>query len=81
MANNFFSLNPEKAIYFDNKYSIIPLKYYYSGVENIHIADETITYRTTLDKTKFIKGNYSVRFYINANGRYPRSSQDLFIVN
>ncbi|MBA7538574.1 hypothetical protein ES705_30851 [subsurface metagenome] len=71
---------PTEKLYVDNRYAILPLKYFYSGVENVHIADESITYRSSLDKSKFNSGNYSVRFYVYCGGRYPRSSQDLLTI-
>lgn len=64
-----------------NRYAIIPLTYFFSGIENKHIKDETMTYRSSLDVSKLNKGNYSVRFYVYCNGKFPRSSQDLLVVH
>jgi hypothetical protein len=74
-TNQFELFTPENPIYINDTCAIIPLQYYFS--ENIHIADETLSYCCSVDKTKFSKGNYSVRFYIFCKGRYHRSTQDL----
>ena len=74
-TNQFELFTAENPIYINNICAIIPLHYYYR--ENIHVADEKLNYRCSVDKSKFNKGNYSVRFYIFCNGRYHRSTQDL----
>ena len=79
-VTDFFSFKPSEAIYFDNNYAFIPLPYYYDGSENLHVADETITFRCSIDKTKFENGIYSVRFYLFCQSRYPRSTHDLMII-
>lgn len=79
--SDLYCYKPAESLYVNDEYAIIPLKYYYDGIENIHIADETLTYRSSIDNSKFIRGNYSVRFYVYCGGRYPRSSQDLLVIN
>ena len=71
----------EESIYTENRYGFIPLHYFYYSTENIHIKDEILTYRSSLDVSRFEKGNYSVRFYVYCDGKFPRSSQDLLIVH
>ena len=79
--SDLFDYKPDEPLYVNDEYAILPLKYFYDGIENIHIADETITYRSSIDASKFKKGYYSVRFYVYCENRYPRSSQDLFVIN
>ncbi|HPE58010.1 MAG TPA: hypothetical protein P5514_02455 [Bacteroidales bacterium] len=78
---DLFDYKPTESLYINDEYAILPLKYFYDGIENIHIADETVTYRSSIDYSKFKRGNYSVRFYVYCESRYPRSSQDLFVIN
>lgn len=77
-TNQFKVFKAENPIYINGICAIIPLQYYFS--ENIRIADETLNYCCSVDKTKFSKGNYSVRFYIFRKCRYHRSTQDLLTI-
>ncbi len=67
-----------KEKYIDNEgRQIIPLPFYYS--ENVHIGDETISYRAPIDTQPMKSGEiYSVRFYIYGEGRLHRSTHDSF---
>lgn len=69
--------------------ALIPLPFYYS--ENIGIADETLSYRATIDTIGWPNGAYSVRFFLFPKSRRPfalrppqldlhRTSQDLFVL-
>lgn len=58
---------------------LIPIIFYYS--ENVHIADEKISYRVPIDTRNMERCTpYSVRFFIGTPGRLPRSTQDCFIL-
>lgn len=78
-TNDFEYLTTDSSIYVDNKFAFIPLNFYYS--ENVDIADEKLTYRSYIDKTRFDKGQYSVRFYIYGEKRLHRSTQDLIVIS
>ena len=77
-TNQFELFTAQNPIYINDICALIPLHYYYS--ENIKVADETLNYRCSVDKSKFNKGNYSVRFYIFCKCRYHRSTQDLLTI-
>ena len=78
-TDEFKFLVSNESIYIDNRIIFIPLEFYYD--ENIDIADEKLTYRCFIDKTKLNKGQYSVRFYIYGEKRYHRSTQDLLVIS
>jgi hypothetical protein len=77
-TDNFINFKPTQTTYIEKKIAIVPLPFYYS--ENIDIADEKLTYRCSLNKDKFEKGSYSVRFYLFHHKRLLRTTQDLFII-
>ena len=58
---------------------LIPIIFYYS--ENVHIADEKVSYRLPVDIRNMERGiPYSVRFFIHGPKRLHRSTQDCFIL-
>ncbi len=77
-TNEFEKLKFATTAYVNNEIIYIPLSFYFS--ENVHIGDENLTYRTSLEKMKLNDGIYSARFFIFHDNRYHRSSQDLFRV-
>ncbi|WP_428330712.1 hypothetical protein [Mucilaginibacter sp.] len=70
---------PDIPIYKDQEIVFIPLDFYY--LENLHLADEQLTYTCFVNKEFLLKGKYSVRFYLCNENRLPRSTQDLLIIN
>jgi hypothetical protein len=59
--------------------ALIPLPFYYS--ENVDIADETLNYRAPIGTETFAPSSpYSVRFYVFADRRWYRLTQDIFII-
>jgi hypothetical protein len=59
--------------------ALIPLGFYY--LENVDIADETLTYRAALSLTGWeLEKAYAVRFFLFPEGkRLHRSTQDTFV--
>jgi hypothetical protein len=57
---------------------IIPLTYYYN--ENVDVADENLSYEQTIPIGDFLKGTYSVRFYVEARPRLHRVVHAVFEV-
>ena len=59
--------------------SLMPIPFYY--IENIDIADETLTYRVPINIENFVPSTpYAVRFYLFAANRLHRSTQDTFLI-
>ena len=78
-TNKFENFQSTQPIYFNNNtIAFIPLPYYYS--ENIAIGDEVLTYSCSIENTRLMVGNYSVRFFICGENRYHRSTQTLLII-
>ena len=76
-TNDIEFLQARVPIYSDNKRALVPLPFFYS--EQVRVADESLTYRASLDLSKLEKNlHYSVRFFIFGKNRLHRSTQDLF---
>jgi hypothetical protein len=62
--------------------AVLPLPFFYD--EQVHIADECLKHRCSIDKKQFADGVYSVRFYVfprerKLGWRLLRSTHSLFV--
>jgi hypothetical protein len=76
VTNEIQFLRAESPVYIDGR-ALIPLPFFYS--ENVDIADETLTYRSPIDAERLAPNSfYAARFYVFAENRLHRSTQDCF---
>jgi hypothetical protein len=76
-TNDLAHLRVEGPVFVQGR-GLIPLPYYFS--ENVAIGDETLTYRVPIPVDGLSPGTpYSVRFFLFAEGRLHRSTQECFI--
>jgi hypothetical protein len=79
-TNDLVKLKVDDPLYLsDCQAAIIPLPFFFD--EQVQIGDESVAYRCTIDTDKLeLPGAYSVRFFIFAENRLHRSTQDLFSI-
>jgi len=76
-TNDIAKLRLDHPAYAEGR-ALIPVRFYY--LENIDVGDETLSYRVPIEARRLnSRIPYAVRFFIFAERRLHRSTQDCFV--